>query len=164
LIEVTLALAVSAVAIIALLGMFPAAMLAGRDAVDQTAASTVLEDVHERLEGSELVKGTAPGSPFYYDEQGRFWSADQDRPDDFTEDRFFRVDVELSVPKPGDGSTVEIPDGLLAAKVYLSWPVDEGGTPIGKANPRAAVTYMVSTLTGSDWPEIDPDYVPKIEY
>lgn len=164
LIEVSIALAISSVAIIALLGMFPAAMLAGRDAVDQTAIGTVLEDVHERLEGSELTTGTVPGSPFFYDEQGRFWSPDQERPDNFTEEHFFRVDVRLASPAAGSSSTIEMPDGLLAATVELSWPLDENGQAVGRSNPKTSVTYMITTLTGPDWKAIDPDYRAKVEY
>lgn len=166
LIEVTIALAISSVAIIALLGMFPAAMLAGRDAVDQTAVGTVLEDVHERLEGSELIAGTVPGSPFFYDEQGRFWTPNQERPDSFTEEHFFRVDVRLADPQAGAGAgaTVEMPDGLMAATVELSWPLDTNGHAIGSGNPKSSVTYMITTLTGPDWKAIDPDYRAKVEY
>lgn len=164
LIEVTIAMAIAAVAIIALLGMFPAAMMAGRDAVDQTAVGTVLEDVHERIEGSDLTAGTVPGSPFFYDEQGRFWSPDQERPDNFTEEHFFRVDVRLAIPAPGSGSTIEMPDELLAATVELSWPLDENGHSVGRGNPKASVTYMITTLTGPDWKSIDPDYRAKVEY
>jgi uncharacterized protein (TIGR02598 family) len=166
LIEVTIALAISSVAVIALLGMFPAAMMAGRDAVDQTAIGTILEDVHERLEGSELTVGTVPGSPFFYDEQGRFWSQDQERPDNFTEEHFFRVDVRLAEPATTSGSStpVELPESLLAATVEVSWPLDTDGNAIGRANPKASVTYMVTTLTGPDWKSIDPDYRAKVEY
>ena len=161
-IEVTIALAIASVAVIALLGMFPAAMNAGRDAVDRTAIGTVLEDVHERLEGTELIEGELP--PFYYDEQGRFWSADQERPDRFTENHFFRVDVCLSEPRPVPGSDVEFPVELLSATVDVSWPLDQFGEAIGKGNPKTSVTYMITTLTGPDWKAIDPDYRAKIEY
>lgn len=164
LIEVTIALAIAAVGIIALLGMFPAAMLAGRDAVDQTAIGTVLEDVHERLEGSELIAGTVPDSPFFYDEQGRFWSPDQQRPDNFTEEHFFRVDVRLAEPATPPGTTIEMPGSLLAATVELSWPLDDNGHAIGRGNPKTSVTYMITTLTGPDWKAIDPDYRAKVEY
>ena len=164
LIEVTIALAISSVAVIALLGMFPAAMSAGRDAVDQTAVGTVLEDVHERLEGSDLRAGVVDNSPFFYDEQGRFWSADQDRPDNFTEDRFFRVDVRLAEPRQDPGGGFEIPEGLLSATVELSWPLDGSGQALGRGNPKTSVTYMITTLTGPDWKTIDPEYRAKIEY
>ena len=164
LIEITIAMAIAAVAMVAILGMLPGAMKSTRDAVDQTAIGTVLEDIHERIEGSVLNEGSVPGAPFFYDAQGRFWTSAQDRPEDMVEDRFFRADVELVKPVSSTGTGVPFPGDMLAAVVSLSWPVDESGQPLGHFNPRTTVTYMVTTLTGPDWPTIDPDYRPKIEY
>ena len=162
LVEITLAMGIAAVAMVSILGMLPQAMKYSRDSADQTAIGAVLEDVHDRLKGQNLVEGPALESPFFYDKQGRFWSANQGRPNTLDERRFFRVEVRLTKPQSPPG--IALPEDMLAAVVELFWPLDQRGEVIGRAKPKTTVTYMVTTLTGPDWQEIDPHYEPKLEY
>ncbi len=163
LVEITLAMGIAAVAMVSILGMLPQAMKYSRDSADQTAIGAVLEDAHDRIKGSRLEEGEVAESPLFYDQQGRFWSPDQARPGGLIEERFFRVEVTLSKPRPIEGLP-EPPEGMMAATVTLSWPLDESGQPRGIGNPRTSVTYMVTSLTGPDWEAIDPDYRPRLEY
>ncbi|MDF1852391.1 MAG: prepilin-type N-terminal cleavage/methylation domain-containing protein [Verrucomicrobiales bacterium] len=164
LIEVVLAMGIAAIALVSILGMLPYAMESSQASADQTAIGTVLEEVHDRIKGEPLEVGVPSGSPYFYDAQGRFWEegvADREA-GSVGNDRFFRVDVDLqdlpsSVP-------FEHSEGVLAAVVAISWPVDEAGEPRGRGNPKTSITYPLTTLTGPDWQVIDPDYKPKVEY
>lgn len=164
LIEVVLAMGIAAIALVSILGMLPYAMESSQASADQTAIGTVLEEVHERIKGEVSKVGVVPGSPYFYDPQGRFWEEGKgDRVAGAAGfDRFFRVDVELQ-ELPSDGA-FEHADDLLAAVVEISWPVDDEGNPLGRRNPKTTITYPLTTLTGPDWELIDPDYEPKVEY
>lgn len=164
LIEVVLAMGIASVALVSILGMLPHAMESSRSSADQTAIGTVLEEVHDRIKGEPLEAGPVAGSPFVYDQQGRFQGGSSDAGEVATgaDQRFFRVEVELQ-EMPVDGLPPGA-DGLLAAVVEISWPLDESGEPRGSGNPKSVITYPLTTLTGPDWEIIDPDYTPKIEY
>ena len=172
LIEITLAMGIAAIAMVSILGMLPQALKASRASADQTAIGAVLEDIHDRMEGNVLEEGRIPGSPFYYDEQGRFWEGEVKTIEESNPDlkrggqlRFFRVEVELVRPRePAEASEVVLPEDVLAARISMSWPLDEAGNPVGPGNPKTTVTYPVSTLTGPDWQLIEPEFQPKVEY
>ena len=172
LIEITLAMGIAAIAMVSILGMLPQALKASRASADQTAIGAVLEDIHDRMEGQVLEEGPVPGSPFFYDEQGRFWEGEVRSIEDLDpnlkgagQQRFFRVEVELVRPrKSSSPDEVALPEDVLAARIAMSWPLDEGGDPVGPGNPRTTVTYPVSTLTGPDWKLIEPGFEAKIEY
>lgn len=158
LVEVTLAMGIAAVALVSILGMLPQAMKYGRDGADQTAIGAVLEDVHDRLKGSELKPGELAEGPFFYDQQGKFLSEAESQEDS----RFFRVEVGME--KPVAESGIEFPEQMYVATLQLFWPVDESGLPFDARKPRTTVTYPVTALTGPRWQEIDPTYRPKVEY
>ncbi|MCB1230529.1 MAG: hypothetical protein KDN19_09700 [Verrucomicrobiae bacterium] len=162
LVEITLAMGIAAVALIAILGMLPHAMKFSRDGADQTAIGAVLEDVHDRLKGNRLEEGEVDQAPFFYDQQGRFWSSENQNANQLTGRRFFRVEVMLT--KPNEISGNQFPTSMLTAVLKLYWPLDETGQPYGEMKPRTTVSYPVTALTGPEWETVDPDFKPKVEY
>lgn len=164
LVEIVLSVGIAAIALLSILSLLPHAMESGRDGADQTAIGTVLEDVHDRIKGKPLVSGVVDGSPFFYDQQGRFWKEGVgDRvAGSVGKDRFFRVEVELQ-SAPGTAPYENTKD-LHAATIDISWPVDVLGNPVGESNPKSSVSYFLTTLTGPDWEIIDPKYKLKVEY
>jgi len=157
--EIVIALGVISFAFVALLGMLPAGLEASRKAANSTVIAAVLEDLHNRLQGQPLVAGAAAFSPAYFDDQGVFIAADA--PPAVQARRLYRAEVKI-----GDWNTRPTgTSGLRPVTISLSWPVDpQSGAAIGKDNPRTVVTYSATTLTGSNWAAVDPNFVPKIEY
>ncbi len=160
LIEVTIAMAIAAVSLVLIIGLLHPAMTSARDSADQTAIGTVLEDVHDRLEGSPLVVGVPEISPLYYDEQGRFVS--DDKADSLESRRFFKVELELA-EFAGETKPENI-GGMLGLSVEVYWPLDDKRNPLGSSKPKTTVSYPVTTFTGPDWPLIESEFVPKIEF
>lgn len=157
--EVVLALGIVAFALVAILGLLPLGLDHSRRAANSTAIATALEEINNRLHGQSIIAGTAAFSPAYFDDHGVFLDptvtpSNQSR-------RFYRADVKV-------GSWTTAPtgtSGLVPVNIALSWPVDPAsGTPLGKNNPQATVTYTATPLTGSNWTAIDSSYVPIIEY
>tara|TARA_R110000850_G_scaffold60079_10_gene138186 strand:- start:1030 stop:1569 length:540 start_codon:yes stop_codon:yes gene_type:complete len=165
LIEVSIAMAIAAIALLSIIGILPHAMDMSRDSADQTAIGAILEDAHDRLEGQRLIKGVPLVSPLFYDQQGRFVEKVEDVDD--VEDplingAFFRIDLILS-----DIHELNLPalaSSMKAVKMKVFWPVRENGDPVHASAPELNVSYFVSALTGPDWSTIDPDFKPKIEY
>lgn len=158
--EIVLAIAIIATAMVAILGLLPAGSNAARDAADSTVVASVLEDINNRLKGHLLRVGVAPFSPAYFDAAGHFIRADPQNPGSLS-NAIYRADVEIIEWQDQPINT----SALRPAKVALSWPVrTDSGEPIGPANPKAVVTFGVTTLTGPTWQEIDRTYVPKIEF
>jgi len=164
LVELALSLAICAVALVSLLGLLPQFMEYERDSADQTAIGTLMEDIHDRLEGQEFKEGVPSISPIFYDQQGGYWD-----PDAVNENsdgplilgrKFFRGDIKLVKPAGSTNST----NSPLVIKIDFYWPIDSDGNPLGDKKPKTSVVYYTTTLTGPDWEEIDPEYRPKIEY
>tara|TARA_R110002096_G_scaffold147220_11_gene306941 strand:+ start:14677 stop:15189 length:513 start_codon:yes stop_codon:yes gene_type:complete len=163
LIEVTVAIALAAVLITAVLAILPQGMQAARNAEIRTLAGMILEDVRDRLEGQSLEEGVPPISPLFYDESGRI--VESDAAEDRHAERFYRVD--LQIVKPAGEQLPTNAGGLMAAMVELGWPVDEAsaeGELLGERPSTLTQTFLVTTLTGPDWEEIDANYEPKIEF
>lgn len=163
LVEVTLALAIIATGLIAIISLIPIGQQAARRSTEHTVTAVILEDVHNQLEGAVLREGELPSSPFFYDQQGVFI------PDDATEEllaqRLFRAEVEIA--DIVDTEEVPYTDGLMAVIVELYWPiVGETGEKMAGANsePKTTISYYLTTLTGIEWSEIDSSYQPKIEF
>lgn len=164
LVEVTLALAIAAVAMVTILAMVPQAMESSRSSADRTAVGAVLEDVQEQIRGLVLEIGIPDESPLFYDVQGRPLVFDpDDRTSDSSEpDPFFRIDIELvEMLEPAPPKHAE---DLLAASVMLTWPLTETGEPRNSAGPQLRFSRPITTLTGPDWQTIDPEYLPKVEH
>ncbi len=160
LVEVSIALAIAAVALISLTGFLSRALQDASDSADQTAVGSIFQDIHDRIEGSPLKEGPLPASPLYYDQRGVFHEPAPDEPadGDVLTDRFFRADVSLV--RPADAA-----DGdLFAVRVDVYWPIGDDGTPLRPEEPGASITYYTTARTGRAWPIIDPDHIPKIEY
>ncbi len=180
LIEVTIALAIVATGIIAIVGMIPVGLKASRQAAEHTLTAIILEDVHDRLEGHVLRIGPLietsdgrPGSPFYYDKQGVYISPEDDTEEDLFR-RNYRADIEIVTIETGalptdsqgfDALVAVANRDLKAVIIELSWPVNpNNGEPMGDDNPKSTVSYYLTSLTGPEWTTIDPNYEPKIEY
>ncbi len=165
LVEVMLALSIASVALLSLITLLPQSMESVRDSIDQTALGTLVEDVHERLKGSELQEGVLPLSPLFYDSSGTHIPDDPDtaegiNPSSTAREKFFRVEAKLVL---APSSSPGLP-ATHAIQTSIFWPVDLDGNPIGSDLPKSTLTYRVASLTGPEWNEIDPNFVPKIEY
>jgi uncharacterized protein (TIGR02598 family) len=156
--EIVLALAIIATVFVAVLGLLPAGLDASRQAANSTVVSTVLENLHQRLQNQPLKKGPVPFSPAYFDDRGVFIPAD-----DATQvaKRLYRADVTIGDWAIPPANTSD----LRPVTIALSWPVDSAtGTALGKDNPKTVVTYAATTLTGPDWPLIHPSGRPDLRY
>ncbi len=164
LVEITLALAIAAVALVSVLAMVPQAMEASRTSADRTAIGVVLEDVQEQIRGLPLKPGIPDKSPLFYDVQGRPVVVDPDKSSSgaLSPSPFFRIDIELVEMK--EPSPPEHVDNLLAASVALAWPLNEQGESRNPAKSQLRFSRPVTTLTGPDWLTIDPEFSPKVEY
>lgn len=155
LIEMAIATAIAAVALVAILGVVPMALDIQGESIDQTSLGTVFEDVHDRLEGVELEPGVPSVSPLFYDFKGTFWEEENSEPID----RYFRVDLELIEPIDEEDY------GGLVVSVKVFWPLNEEGEPFDPdAKPNSVLSYYATTLTGPGWMDVDPNFIPKIEY
>ncbi len=164
LVEVTLAMTIASLALLSLIGLLPQSMKFERASADLTAIGTIMEDIHDRLEGHDLKQGVPSISPVFYDMRGRYWSRplNKNTPDasPLLDRRFFRADIKLV--EPANASTASSPP--IAIRINFFWPLDDEGKPIGDKKPKSSVTYYTTALTGPGWEKIDPDYRPKIEY
>lgn len=184
LIEVTVALAIVATGLIAIIGLIPVGLKASRRSAEHTMIAIILEDVHNRLQGQALVTGplrefrdirglVRPGSPFYYDDQGVYLPEKSLDGDVITEAerlrRNYRADISIVPVRRGGNADLGVklanaPE-LLAVVIELSWPLHPlTGEPMGDDNPKSTVSYYVTSLTGPEWKRIDPTYDHKIEY
>jgi prepilin-type N-terminal cleavage/methylation domain-containing protein len=172
--EILLALGVIAIAFVGLLGLFPAGLTASRQAVDSTVIGTILEDLHNRLQGQPLVAGTPAFGPVLYDDHGAFISdalttAPSGGAATPTPIPVYRAEVSVGTWYGGISPTGT--SALAPVTISLYWPVDNNGNAIGKLDPntnkikpQTVITYATTTLSGTSWTAIDSNFVPKIEY
>lgn len=168
LVEVTLAVAIAAVALLSVIGMLPHAMEMSHDSADQTAIGVILEDARDRVEGAPLKSGVPEVSPIYYDQRGQYLHDLDSLFDAVGGGPFFRIDLEL---KPIHVSTrpANVSD-VRAVQVKVFWPLKSDGqeeekwVPISPEQPNLEFSYYVNALTGPDWMGIDPKFEPKIEF
>lgn len=159
LIEIVIAMAITAIALISLIGVLPVGLKNEKESLDHSALGTVFEDVHERLEGVILEAGVPDSvSPIFYDLQGVY--IDPEEIGEVELDRYFRIEVELIEPAP------EHNINALAVKISAFWPVNEadGNLITVDQEPGSQITYYAAALTGPGWNDTDPTYQPKIEY
>ena len=157
--EIVLALAVIATAFIAVIGLLPSGLDASRQAADSTVVATILEDIHNRLQGRPLKAGAVDFSPAFFDDHGVFILADASAEDQAR--RLYRAEVKVGNWSGRPLNT----SALRPITIELSWPVNvKTGEALGTDNPRAVVTYTATTLTGPDWAAIDTSFVPRIEF
>lgn len=164
LVEVSIAMAIAAVALLSIIGMIPTATKGAANSADQTAIGTMFEDIEDRIKTKVLKAGTIEGSPFYYDLRGSYIDpADDDEDATLLTERFFRVEVKLIEPATtsGDGPNFE---STLAVQVKIFWPIDEDGEAITPDKPGSEITFLAGAQTGPEWTEVDGNYEPKIEY
>ena len=182
LIEVILALALVASAIVTFMALVPVGLRSSQDATDSIVMGHILEDAHERLEGEKLKDGSLETGPFYYDSEGVFVvpvdsevvspgggndDTEEARTEkrDGRERRVYRVDIELV--RPFDPQIRSRAPDLKAVILDVSWPVDpESGEVAGEGQRtnRKSVSYYVNALTGPSWSEADGDFEPVIEF
>lgn len=163
--EIALALAIIAVAMVGIIGVLPAGLNVSRQAIDHTVVSTILEDIHHRLQNEPLKEGELSFSPAYFDERGVYVPTESDSTDPTTvaehkRSRLYRADVKITEWKQRPANT----GSLLPVVVEISWPLNANGEAIGPDNPKTVITSSVTTLTGPDWEKIDQHFVPKIEF
>jgi|TARA_B110000305_G_C19430177_1_gene635848 type II secretory pathway pseudopilin PulG len=160
LIEVTLSLAIAAVALVSILGLVPTVMDNHRAGADQQALGTIYEDLHDRIEGAELIDGPIQSAPFFYTAEGHF--IPNALPPKSPEvvagigGAFFRAEASIV-------SVVNSP-GMNAVKISVFWPLSDKRLPIAPDAPGSRLTYIVTPLTGKGWEEVDSEFQPTIEH
>ncbi|MEM1294726.1 MAG: prepilin-type N-terminal cleavage/methylation domain-containing protein [Verrucomicrobiota bacterium] len=176
LIEITVAITLISTVLLGFVGVMAMGVKAASDSTRRTILGGLIADVHHRIEGATMEEGVIERSPLFYDEEGRFIPEDpeQEENSDLEERRkVYRVDVRLAkldssqvVDRYGDTPIPinEHASGLLAAIIELSWPVDEEGEVNKDTQNRDSMTYFVNTLSGMSWTDVDPDYMPVIEF
>ncbi|NOY00218.1 MAG: prepilin-type N-terminal cleavage/methylation domain-containing protein [Verrucomicrobia bacterium] len=164
LVEVSMALAIGALAMVSLISVLPQLMKYERESADLSVVGMIMEDIHSRLEGQDFKEGVPSISPIFYDQRGRHWAPSKDNElsevDLSRDEKFFRGDIKLV--NGADSSTSS--NSSLVIKIDFFWPVDKAGNPLGKQKEKTSVTYYTTTLTGPDWGSIDPNFQSKIEY
>jgi uncharacterized protein (TIGR02598 family) len=170
--EIVISVAVVATAFVAIVGLLPSGLDASRRATNSTVTAAILEDLNSRVKGEALpqengapVVGNASFSPAYFDDHGVYLN-----PNDTSNNsrRLYRADVQIGVWNSGS-QPAGTSSWLRPISIKLSWPVDaKSGAAIGTNNPQFVVTYIATSLTGSNWPAIDAQgsyvFTPKIEY
>ena len=184
LVEITVALAIIATGLIAVVGLIPVGLEASRQSAEHTVTAIILEDVHNRLQGHPLKTGpletfrdipglVRPGSPFFYDDLGVYLPGETRGGAAITPEerlrRNYRADVRIVPVRRGGNADLETKladaPGLLAVVIEISWPLHPlTGEPMGAENPKTSVSYYITSLTGPEWERIDSDFKHKIEY
>ncbi|HSJ00842.1 MAG: hypothetical protein ACAI34_14535 [Verrucomicrobium sp.] len=163
--EIVLCVAIISTVLVAVMGILPVGLDVSRKAMDHTVVATILEDVYNRLQGEVLTEAEASFSPAYFDDLGVYLLAPKDGTSIEDTERYFnrrtyRAQVNIVRWSTPPANTSQ----LHAVRVRLFWPLDGNGNPVGDPKPKAEVTFPVTTLAGSDWGNIDPQYRPKIEH
>jgi uncharacterized protein (TIGR02598 family) len=158
LVELVLAVAIVATAMVVLLGLFPAGLDTSRKAIDSTVVTQILGNLRERLQGQPLRSGALPFSPAFFDEHGAFLAEGQVAAE--RSRRRYRAELKIVDPAQPPAGT----SSLRPLIISIYWPIDPAtGEPLGKSGPRLVTTTAVSAATGPAWQAIDATYVPKIE-
>lgn len=163
--EIVLCVAIISTVLVSVVGILPVGLDVSRKAVNHTVVATVLEDLYNRLQGQRLQAGAATFSPAYFDDLGVYLPSPEDGADLAAMERYrtrrtYRAEVVITDWNPAPANTSK----LHAVRVKLSWPLDSNGNPVGPDNPKAEVTFGVTSLAGQDWQVIDPQFQPKIEH
>ena len=161
LVEITISVGILATVLVVTIALLSPGLEAGKRSASQTITGVILEDVHERMEGQELVEGDLPNSPYFYDDQGMF--IDSNARTEILERRVYRA--EARVVEPSGDSVFDHTSGMKGVIIDLYWPVNpETGEVYNDEGPGTSVTYYMTTLTGPDWTRVDPSFVPKFEF
>lgn len=169
LIEIAFSLGIIATVVIAILGILPAGIDAAKRAADSTVVATIFGSLHHRLVGEPLTpkngNDTLSFSPALFDAQGRPIASDA--PAEELGRAVYQAELKLAdwSERPANTSSLRV------VTITLTWPVSSGaGASKGQRGQRASVSYPVTTLTGTDWPEIaraypaNPTFMPKIGF
>jgi len=171
LVEVTVAIGVIAVALIAILGLVPIGMKSGREAVDATRTSLIAQDVVNRVRATMTSNDSTSqyyfgpyaanvASFFFYTAEGArtgellHVAYPNDKPQFYNNVKnasdFYRVKVIVGVfdqtAYPNSWDPRHVPAGttpnLLAANVEVAWPINtQDGSVISPTTNKAKATY-----------------------
>jgi uncharacterized protein (TIGR02598 family) len=147
-VEVTLAIGVIGVGLLAIFALIPVGLNSGRDAMDATRSSLILQDVSSRVRGaintSQLFT-TPPALSFYYTSEGIFFS------DQTNLATALAAAQTNKTPLPNYKATVSVgstwaaapasidPAYLKPVVVSLGSPLDSSGNVVGAANTTRSV-------------------------
>jgi len=148
LVEVVLALGVVAFALIAVMSLIPVGLGALKDSMASTTNSLLLSNVRSTLVGQSCVVGDL--GPYFYDADAKYLGTT------LGPESFYKVQVKLAQPYLAVTNS-----NLLVATVKITWPANNSGNSTG--NNLFQTSYLVSPLTGPEWPVLDPTYKPKID-
>jgi len=164
LMEVTIALAIAAVAVVSLIGVMSSGTKSATDSADQTAIGNMFEDIEDRISNRVLKVGEIEGSPFFYDLRGSFIDPELEAVADSSliTRRFYRAEINLIKPVVNAGDSTNFEEAL-AIQVKIFWPIDDKGGPIHPQEPGSEITFLTGAKTGPGWTEVDQTYQPRIE-
>jgi uncharacterized protein (TIGR02598 family) len=148
-VEVTLAIGVVAVGLLAVFALVPVGLNSGRDAMDATRSSLIQQDVFNRVRGaintSQLFT-TPPTLSFYYTSEGIFFS------DQTNLAAAISTAQTNKTPLPNYKASVNVgnswaagapasidPAYLKPVVVSLGSPLDSSGNVVGSANTARSV-------------------------
>jgi uncharacterized protein (TIGR02598 family) len=173
LIEITVAIGVISIALLAILGLVPIGMKSGREAVDATRTSLIAQDVFNRVRASTMSNDPASqhyfgayptdvASFFFYTAEGARTGEllrvqyPNDKPQFYgnikTASDFYRAKVTVGVfdqsvfrsaTDPRHVTTGTTPN-LLSAIVEVTWPVNQNdGSAISPTIKKAPYTFYL---------------------
>lgn len=155
LLEVTIAMAVVAFALLAVLSLLPVALKASSDATNDTRTSMIAQDVQTRIR-TLPPPATAGGTvtrAWWYDSNARWVSMDASSPD--YSKVLYRVDLTLarlnSYPSSTDPAQQDPANTystqLVSAVAKISWPANNatGASPSGNGSQTTYTFYTRAT-------------------
>ena len=126
LVEVTLALAIMAIGLIAIIGMIPQGVQSSRDAADNTLVATIAHDAFSEMRRQALTTWP-PGLPdVYYDAAGTNIPTQP-------QDRYFHIKAT---------SQAGAVPNLLVVAATITWP--DKGTAVKPPNTNVFVTSIAN--------------------
>ncbi|MEO0414670.1 MAG: hypothetical protein AAF226_06930 [Verrucomicrobiota bacterium] len=158
LVEIVLAIAIASAGILSIISLVFSVQKSEIQSADNLSVGLLFEDIQNRVRGSVLTDGPLEQSPYFYNQRGEFTSGDIgiETPENHL---FYRAETSLvTSASPAIPGTDE---WAVVVKVY--WPLKPDKTPRYPENPGAEFSYIVSSLSGPAWKEVDGDYEHKIE-
>jgi uncharacterized protein (TIGR02598 family) len=147
-VEVTLAIGVVAVGLLAVFALVPVGLNSGRDAMDATRSSLMLQDVYSRVRGaintSQLFT-TPPPLSFYYTSEGIFFSDQTNLATALSTAQTNKSPLPNYKASVNVGSSWAVapagidPTFLKPVIVSLGSPLDASGNVVGTANTTRSV-------------------------
>lgn len=149
LVEVTLAMGLVSVAVIATFGLISIGLNSARDSTDDTVTSLIFQDLGARLQGQPMVPKVL--TPYYYSKEGVAVKTAAQK------DAYYQATITLGKPV-GTSADADV----LSAVVEVKWPVVNGVVPNVSSARSSTFSTLVTTSTPPAWVETQATFQPKI--